>query len=197
MKTKLLTLSTILLFCLSGFAQKTYLKVTKSNEPNDYVMYPPGTKFELKTKEGYIVFKNSDDPGSIDIEEKYILYVYPNWKDEAEILELTEGKVEKLLTYKFRDSRKTSDVKRIHNHGVTASSNVTNSKTIEDKKNLEFVLSNGIKFTYKDGVYNATLNEEKLAIKYNYIIYSDLGTLKLSFNSNNGKVWWIFEPVKY
>ncbi|RNC86942.1 MAG: hypothetical protein ED556_05830 [Winogradskyella sp.] len=181
---------------MSGFAQKTYLKVTKSNEAHDYVMYPPGTKFELKTKEGYIVFKNSDQPGNIDIEDKHTLYVYPSWKDDADIFELTEGKVEKLLTYKFSDSRKASGVKSIHSNGVTATSNVSNSETIEGKKNLEFVLSNGIKFIYEDGVYNATLNEEELTIKYKYLIYSDLGVLKLSFNSSNGKVWWVFEPTK-
>lgn len=194
MKTTFLTLALAILFIGVGNAQKTYLKITKSDEGLDYIMYPPGTKFELKTKEGYIVFKNSDDTGVIEIHEKHTLYVYPDWKDEADVFVLTEGKVEKLLTYKFRDSDYDGNNYPSISNGVTATSEVTDSETLEGKKNLVFTLSNGITFTYTDGLYSATLDEQSLTIKHKYLVYSDLGVLKLSFNANNGKVWWVFEP---
>ena len=178
------------------YAQKTYLKVTKSNNKHDYELYPPGTKFELKTKHGYIIFKNSDDPGSIEITEKHTLYVYPSWKDEPTVYILTEGRVEKLLTHKFSDSDGNMDAKGASSNGVTARSKVTDSETLEGQKNLEFTLSNGITFAYTDGVYSAALDEKILTIKHKYLVYSDLGILKLSFNTTTGKVWWVFEPTK-
>ncbi|WP_299521615.1 hypothetical protein [Winogradskyella sp.] len=196
MKIKLLTLVFAILFLSMGNAQKTYLKITKSDNVHDFEMYPPGTKFELKTKEGYIIFKNSDDPGIVEIEEKHTLYVYPNWKDDADIFVLTEGKVEKVLTSTYNDSHKNSGKTATSNNGVTSASKVTDSEILEGKKNLEFTLSNGITFTYTDGVYSAALDEKILIIKYKYLIYSDLGVLKLSFNTNNGNVWWVFEPTK-
>ena len=196
MKTKLLTLTFALLLTWIGNAQKTYLKITKSDDGHDIVMYPPGTSFELKTTEGYIIFKNSDDPGIIEIEEKHTLYVYPSWKNDADIFVLTEGKVEKVLTSTYRDTYKHSGKTAISNNGVTATSKVTDSESLDGQKNLEFKLSNGITFNYTDGLYSATLNEKPLTIKHKYLVYSHLGVLKLSFNTHNGKVWWIFEPNK-
>ncbi|WP_422107952.1 hypothetical protein [Winogradskyella sp.] len=195
MKIKINLLLIAFITCAT-YAQKTYLKVTKSNDAYDYELYPPGTKFELKNKHGYIIFKNSDDPGSIEITEKHTLYVYPSWKDEPTIYKLTEGRVEKLLTHRFTDSNTNIDATSASSNGVTATSKVTESETIEGQKNLEFTLSNGITFAYTDGIYSATLGEKILSIKYKYLVYSDLGVLKLSFNATTGKVWWVFEPTK-
>ena len=58
---------------------------------------------------------------------------------------------------------------------------------------MEFEISNGITFTYKDGEYTSTLNDKKLEIDGKYVIESKLGTLKISFNPRNGETWWVFE----
>lgn len=180
-----------MIFTLVLNAQKTYLKITKSNEANDYVMYPPGTKFELKTKEGYLIFKNSDDPGVIEIKETYTLYVYPDWKDDADVFELTEGKVEKVLTSSYSETNHGTYT----SNGVTANYNVTDSEEFEGEKNLEFKLSNGLTFIYEDKKYRAFLSESDnyVRIKGRYIISCELGTLKISFNEKTGKTWWVFE----
>jgi hypothetical protein len=196
MKTKIFTLTLILTLAWIGNAQKTYLKITNSEIGEDVIMYPPGTEFELKTKEGYIIFKNSGDEGVIDITEKHTLYVYPSWKDSTDVFVLTDGKVEKVLTSTYQDSHEHSDTNKLKNNGITASSKVTDSKTLEGKKNIEFKLSNGITFNYTDGLYSATLGDKNLTVKNKYLIYSDLGILKLSFNPSNGEVWWVFEASK-
>ncbi len=179
-----------------SYAQKTYLKITKSDKANDYEMYPPGTKFELKNKHGYILFKNSDEPGIIEIEEDYTLYVYPSWKDDADVFKLTEGKVEKILTSNY--SKTELEKHSIKSNAVSAIYTVSDSRQREGKKNLEFKLSNGITFKYEDGKYRAYLNEEEnyLNIESKYLIESELGTLKLSFNASTGVVWWVFESVE-
>lgn len=177
------------------YGQATYLKITQTNNANDYVMYPPGTKFELKTKEGYLIFKNSDDPGVIDITEKHTLYVYPTWKNTTDVFVLTEGKVEKLLSARYKETTHTNNA--MESNGVTANYSVTDSEELVGKKNLEFKLSNGITFLYEDDKYRAYLNDQHnyIRIKGKYLIETELGTLKISFNPNNGVVWWIFEKV--
>jgi len=185
-----------LILSVSGFAQKTYLKISRSKKTNDYVMYPPGTKFELKNKHGYIVFKNSDKPGKIEINENYTLYVFPDWKSDTDVYKLTEGKIEKILTSTYSNTQlKEASIKT---HEVIAEYSVRDSKKLKDKKNLKFELSNGITFEYNDGKYKAYLHQEEnyIDIEGKYLITSDLGTLKLSFNQKNGQVWWVFEPKK-
>ncbi|TCK68886.1 hypothetical protein DFQ05_0396 [Winogradskyella wandonensis] len=193
-KTKLTTLVLCLFISIAGYSQTTYLKITKSNEANDYEMYPPGTEFELKNEHGYIIFKNSDDPGEIDIDGNYTLYVYPSWKDSADVFKLKEGRVEKVLTSSYKENH--SDEYSIKSNGVTANYSVTDSREIEGKKNLKFKLSNGITFIYEDLKYRAYLNDEDnyIRIQGKYLIESEIGTLKLSFNPSNGVVWWVFEP---
>ncbi|WP_299123818.1 hypothetical protein [uncultured Winogradskyella sp.] len=197
MKAKQLTTLIVCIgIAMAGYSQKTYLKITKSKKANDYEMYPPGTKFELKNEQGYIVFKNSDQPGIIEIDEDYTLYIYPTWKEDADIFELTEGKVEKILADSY--SEEDSDDHSIKSNGISANYTVSDSKEREGKKNLEFKLSNGITFIYEDDKYRAYLNEKHnyIRIEGKYLIQSEIGTLKVSFNPNNGVVWWVFEPVK-
>ncbi|TBN04814.1 hypothetical protein EYD45_06015 [Hyunsoonleella flava] len=195
-RTKFLLVVTYLLFATSGYSQKTYLKITKSEQTNDYTMYPPGTKFELKNKHGYIVFKNSDTPGAILINENYTLYVYPSWKNSPDKFKLSEGKVEKLLTSHFSKSKVKKHL--TISNGVTAEYTIHKSDKKPNKKNLKFKLSNGITFEYYDDKYYAYLNKKEnyLQIKKQYIIESEIGTLKLSFNPNSGIVWWVFEENK-
>ncbi|WP_412560369.1 hypothetical protein [Winogradskyella sp. MIT101101] len=194
MKTQqLIILAMFLCTALISYSQRTFLKITQSENAIDVIVYPPGTKFELKTKEGYIVFKNSDDPGTLDIDDEYTLYVYPSWKDAVDVFKLTEGKVEKVLTSTYTDDENNSQ--STENNDVTAHFTVSDSKEREGKKNLNFKLSNGITFIYEDDKYRAYLNEEDnyIRIKGTYVIETELGTLKLSFNPSNGVVWWVFD----
>ena len=195
-RTKITALVLCLFMTLIGYSQTTYLKISKSDKNNDYEMYPPGTKFELKNEHGYIVFKNSDDPGEIDIDGDYTLYVYPSWKKTPDVIKLKEGRLEKVLKKTY--TIPIHEYNTIESNGVTANFKVTDSEDFKGKKNLYFELSNGITFRYSDGKYNAYLNDEEnyLNIVNKYLVESKMGTLKLSFNPNNGETWWIFEPTK-
>ncbi len=193
MKKRILTL-VLLFFAAFINAQKTYLKVTKSDKTYDYMIYPPGTKFELKNQEGDIILSDSDEPGMMTFDENFTLYVYPSWKDEAEIFKLRNGKVEKLLTSNF--SRKTLIGHSVNNNGITMKKTLVKSDINPELYNATFKFSNGIVATYTDGEFKASLNGERLRAEYKYIIYSDLGVLKLSFNPRNSETWWIFEEKK-
>ena len=193
---KTIVTSLILIISLISNAQNTYLKFKVDDKESKYIMYPPGTKFEVKTKEGYIQMKNSENPYKLDIESNgFRLYVYPTYKSTKDLYHLEKGaSVELVLTKHFIDSENNNSHYKYNSE--TGIKKITDSKTLKGKKNLYFKLSNGIEFTYKDGKYNALLNDTYLDIKGKYIINSKLGTLKLSFNPNNGETWWVFENKK-
>lgn len=184
----------ILLFltCNLSYGQKTYLKVQLSKDKTNVVYYPPGTQFELKNKHGYTLLKYSETPKVYKIDEEHTLYVYPNYKENAEKFKLKPGsRVELALTKNFGKERRKNIV--INKYAINAYKKVFNSEKIKGKKNLEFELTNGVKFEYIDGKYNASLKGKYLDIKGKYLIKSKLGLLRLSFNPTSGEVWWIFE----
>ena len=198
MKTISKSITTLSIFILSSnsvFSQKTYLKIVKGPSLNDVIMYPPGTAFELKNKHGYIVFKNSDTPGILDIKEEHTLYVFPDWKDEVDVFKLAEGRLEKILTKNYGKLSQPNYHLNQYENQVKAKFTVSDSRNIEGEKNLDFKLNNGIAFEYFDGKFRAYLTSEDnyLHIEGKYIIESELGILKISFNPKNGRTWWVFE----
>lgn len=187
---KVLTLF-ILMISTSIFAQKTYVKITKGEE---VMYYPPGTRFELKNPHGYIILKYSQTSRVETIDGNYQLILHPSWRTTPEIIRLTKGdKVELEKTANFGKVKKNPKEIYINQNEIIAEKHLTDSKKFEGKKNLVFELSNGIKFKYQDGEYYAKYRGKKVDILGKYVIPTKKGTLKLSFNPNNGVVWWIFE----
>ncbi len=65
--------------------------------------------------------------------------------------------------------------------------NVTDSNVV-----MEF--SNGIVFTYADGKCNASLNGTYADVKGKYLITTEFGLIKISYNPKNREFWWVYEP---
>ncbi len=185
-------ISIIVLFVtINTNAQKTYVKITKGEE---VMYYPPGTQFELKNQHGYIILKYSQTPRVEKIEGDCKIILHVSWRNEPEIIELSKGdEVELEATQNFGKVKRNPKEIYINQNEIVAHKKLTDSKKFEGKKNLSFELSNGIKFKYEDGKYYAQYRRDTVEIKGKYVIPTKIGTLKLSFNPNNGVVWWIFE----
>lgn len=190
MKNSIITI-VFSIMSITVFAQKTYLKIYKNSALTDLIMYPPGTEFELKNEQGYILMKNSEAQRVFEIDGKYKLWVFPSFKKQPEVIYLTEGKIELALTSEFSDA--SSESIKTKSGKVSAKKELIDSKKYKGKRNVIFRLSNGLVFKYMDGKYNATLGNKPLEIEGKYIIKSKLGVLKLSFNPGTGKLWWYFE----
>lgn len=188
MKIIITTLLILTSFLMS--AQKTYLKITKDGHPT---YYPPGTKFDLKNPHGYIILKYSETPRVEHIDGNYKLIVSPNWKDEKDIFRLTDGdKVELVPTKDFGKNENSKNV-LLNNMNIKVQKEVTDSEKYEGKKNLRLELDNGILFVYEDGEYYAKLDNKYIDIQHKYVIKTNKGILRVSFNPNNGVTWWVFE----
>lgn len=185
-------ISIIVLFVtINIHAQKTYVKITKGEE---VMYYPPGTQFELKNQHGYIILKYSQTPRVEKIEGDCKIFLHVSWRNEPEVIELSKGdEVELEATQNFGKVKRNPKEIYINQNEIVAHKKLTDSKKYKGKKNLSFELSNGIKFKYEDGNYYAKYRRDTVKIKGKYVIPTKIGTLKLSFNPNNGVVWWIFE----
>ncbi len=189
---KTLGLIIAMLTALCGFSQKTYLSIYETDARDNVIMYPPGTPFELRDAENNLIFTEKNYEGEFKIKGEYTLSVSPSWKVEKDIFRLTEGSIVVELTedyYKYEQNKSYGT-----SHGITVNKTLIESSLNPGMKNVKLSFSNGIVFTYTDGKAKATLNGKALKIKYKYMIYSDTGITKLSFNPKTGVVWWVFEP---
>jgi hypothetical protein len=132
-----------------------------------------------------------------EIKGNYTLVVSPNWKEEKDIFQLTKGdQVELVLNRNFGKVKQSPKAIYINQNKIVAHKKLTDSKKFLGKKNLVFTLNNGIKFVYEDGEYYAKLRKKQVDIQGKYVIKTKKGILRLSFNPNNGVVWWVFESSK-
>lgn len=185
-------------------AQSRYLKIKLDDTKNNYVSFPPQTKFELKNEQNEIVYSDKDSATSFVIDKAYKLTVYPNWKKTTEVFNLKEGKIERPLTSLYEKTSKNNN----HNYGrydydeskftngLSMKKTLTPSSINPGLYNAVFEFNNGITATYTDGELIALLNDEPLKIENKFFIYSKDGLIKLSFRPTNGETWWVFEPKK-
>ncbi|WP_435579471.1 hypothetical protein [Gilvibacter sp.] len=183
----------LVLSALLAQAQDKYLTIVRSDKAFDQVTYPPNTRFELKDAQGQIVFSDKSLMGNFEITEVYELSVYPNYKDEPDHFTLKTGQLQLNKAERLRVSRSSSDWGYMSS-GVTVEKSLKPSQRNYGLQNVTLNFSNGVEFTYTDGDYKAVLNGKELEIKGKYLIYSPLGIHKVSFNPQNGKVYWVFEP---
>ncbi|GAA4961498.1 hypothetical protein GCM10023315_06910 [Algibacter aquimarinus] len=178
--------------CNFCFTQNTYLKITENNKTS--ISYPPETKFVLKNKEGYYILKESNTPLVFKIDEPYTLDVFPDYKKEKDVYNLTNGKIELIYNPSYDSNYIENRVKHESNGISLVKTTFTNSTLNEEESNVIIEFSNGVIFSYTDEKVVAKLNGVSLHINGKYLIYSDSGIIKLSYNPKSKQIWWVFEP---
>ena len=186
----------LLFFAEIASAQKSILQISRSDDNNEWTKYPPGTEFELRDENNTIVFSHKNEVGEFKIDGTYKIEIRPTYNDETEAFVLTSGKVELLEPHykKLNYGYYGYDREKFAN-GLNMARSF--EKSVENPKeyNALFKFSNGITAKYTDGKMTATLEDKPLEIEGHYLIYSDLGLIKLSYNAKNKETWWVFEPA--
>lgn len=190
----------------------TYLKIYLAD--NSEINYPPGTGFIAEDSEGNTVLspKELEEKEIYEVKESITLFVFVYWKDEPDVFELNGGKL--VLGRTERTFLNKKEAKKAKDHyqrprdrrnlngygGVKMNSNGMtldvsrffdyNERTGFDAS-LEF--SDGTIFYYRDGKANAWNNGKDLTVEGKYKIKTAQGTIKLSYNPETKKIWWVFE----
>jgi hypothetical protein len=195
MKTEVkgkLTLIILMLMTFSIQSQNTYLKISEDNKTA--VSYPPDTKFILTNANGYIILKESDTPLVYKIDGAYKLEVFPPYKKESDVYNLKNGKIELVSNKEYMDSINHKKG-AFQSYGVSLDNTIYTYSTVNKAEtNVVLEFSNGVVFKYTDGNVFATLNGNDVEVKGQYLIYSESGVIKISYNPKNKQVWWTYEP---
>ncbi len=59
--------------------------------------------------------------------------------------------------------------------------------------NLLAVFNNGLVFKYEDGNVRAWLDNEEVEVTNHYLVQTQEGLLKASFDPKDGEFWYVFE----
>ena len=191
--------------------EHTYLKI---NLHQKTISYPPGTPFVAKDAKGVVVLSMYDlkIAKKYEITEPITLVVYVSWSDSPDVYTLKNGTLSlehaKQHRKKEVSKEKTPPKAYFQQDSERDASTHTSEKTYDNvyliKKqyfsydedtgyDVSLKFSNGIQFLYKDGKANAWKDGKELNIKHKYIIQTDEGALKLSYNPQTQKIWWIFD----
>lgn len=190
------TIVTILLLTASsfGFSQNIYLKISEKDKLS--VSYPPGTTFELKNDQGNIVLKDIDSVLVYKIHSPHTLEIFPSYKQGKDIYQLTNGKIELVSNLDYMNSIKHKKGYYQSNGVTLLKSTYTKSSVNENETNVALEFSNGVMFFYKDGKVSAKLNDNEVDVKGRYLVYSDSGVVKISYNPKIKELWWAYEAIE-
>ena len=140
------TIATIIAFgiVLLSYSQNNYLAIYKDVNRDGVIMYPPGTKFELREANKELILDNNFE-GVYTIKELVVLTVYPSWKNETDDFNLSTGRIEVLEAPKYKSKINTTS---ISSNGVTVEKELSNSSKLPNSKNVKLTFSNGAVFTF-------------------------------------------------
>lgn len=191
----------------------TYLKIKIDDQKE--ISYPPGTGFVAEDASGTTVLSPSrlEQIKEYKITEPITLWVFTAWNDEPDTYELSSGKLV-LGTSRYDYDKESgfdfSRFKKRYNYshkkeeeaygawkGTSNGVYITKRRFFDYDEatgydtSLEF--SNDVVFYYRDGEVEAWQDGKTLKIEGKYLIYTNLGVIKLSYNPVNKEIWYVFE----
>ncbi len=182
------------------------------------LVYPGGTTYEVLDKQGQPYEPSKADGGAKFYDPgKYTLVVYPSYRpkkgdriqikgDRLRVFE-TPGDAKR---YGYAKNWQESKITLNHDDGKQYVSRpygierkykteaklekkiVVASEKSPGQYNLKMYFKNGLQFHYIDGKATAMLNGKPQIVEGKYIVHTDLGTAKISFNPEDGQVYWVF-----
>jgi len=193
MKTLILSIAFIVTGLITAQDQ---IKIQHTDQDVSY-WYPGNVTMRAYNSEGS-TFDIPEDR-NFELKGDYKLELTVPWSKDPEIYDAKSGTitVSNISNNYYNSFEKSKTIKGDRAKVPSlVSKDVYKSENLQNKYNLKVKFSNNLKFNYIDGKVEATQDKEKLEIKNFYVIQYDSGIFKISFNSENGETWWVFEPYK-
>jgi hypothetical protein len=217
MKTIFITLLLSFSYQLSQAADITCLRIIDGTTD---VMYPPGSEIILQDIEGnnVLTYAELETLGEYNITQPLTLYVIVTYKEEHDVYKLSTGTLyaqKQTYTKRSYPSTKQSDSKKRKTSYGNSYGNIEAKEYKYDREhftkgleiretwflsndgvnyNVGIEFNNGVVFYNRDGIAEAWQNGKMLKIENKYLISTDDGLIKLSYNPKNGEIWYVFEP---
>ncbi|WP_143473241.1 hypothetical protein [Flavilitoribacter nigricans] len=173
------------------------------------IYFPGGTTFQVTNGSRQTLEPQISTPGAFVYEGDLILQVFPSYRPEqAQVFDLeqkrlrifTSDEAARAAGFAYEAKRRNNASGITDAYGryigeVKAKTELTPSAKVPGTYHLRLTFSNGLVFTYEDGTVGAQLEGEALPVKSKYIIRTKLGTAKVSFDPEDGEVWYVFDPA--
>ncbi len=108
----------------------------------------------------------------------------------------TSGKSKKNETYGKINEEEVYENRRGASNGVYIYRERFFSYDKETGYDTSLEFNNDVVFYYRDGEAKAYQNGKDLKIKGKYLIYTNTGIIKLSYNPRNKEIWYVFDKYK-
>ena len=192
------------IFFTATAAETSYLKIKLDDQKE--ISYPPGIGFVAQDADGNTVL-SPEELETIKVYEVQMpitLFVFTTWNDEPDVYEISSGTLSLGVTdrdynpdtkYTYRRTKKgeTYGKSTMTSNGVSMTRARYFANDAKTGYNTSIEFSNDVVFYYRDGAVSAWQNGKDLEITGNYLIKTNEGIIKLSYNPSNKDVWWVFD----
>lgn len=182
------------------------------------IFYPAGTSYEVRNTSGQLSLPTEAFDGTLSFEGSVFLIVFPSYRKRPDEFQIGKGlrlyttvKAAIVAGYAAKgndeaiwvgdgmfvksQSHHVIEIDRNHER-ISGIKELIESDNRAGKFNVRLQLSNGIRFVYIDGEVRAYLHKKRLTVEEGYIIPSEIGTLKVYFDPDDGEMYWIFEELQ-
>lgn len=181
--------------------ENAYLKITVDQHTE--INYPANSSFELVDQNGYTLITSDMISRKYEVSEKATLKLQVSWKATPETIELQKGSVIKYVSKNQQERNKSLNRMEISKNAVRNKSNgvsIHKKTFVEDDSgyynNAIIEFSNGVVFKFTDNKVSFTQNGKELDFKKKYVVTTQEGILKLSYDPYTTETWFVFEPNK-
>ncbi|WGK63902.1 hypothetical protein [Croceiramulus getboli] len=189
MKTILLLFMLVNSFLIQAQSY-THLVIDRGEGMESEINYPPGTEFFLFNEANDMVLSNDNLKEPYAINGLHTLLVTPNYKEGTDKYRMDSGRIYlKTVEYDNKVKPYSENRKGIE---ITAKKEYFEAKD-PDKKNILVIFNTGLVFRYFDGVARAWYDNEEVDVRGRYLVDTPEGTAKISYNPQNGELWWVFD----
>lgn len=195
----------LLLITFTAVATETsYLKIKLDHQKE--ISYPPGIGFVAQDADGNTVL-SPEELETIKVYEVQMpitLFVFTTWNDAPDVYEISSGTLslgetdvdyspDTKYTYGRSKKGETYGASAMTSNGLSMTQARYFANDTKTAYNTSIEFSNDVVFYYRDGEVSAWQNGKGLEITGRYLIKTNEGIIKLSYNPSNKELWWVFD----
>ncbi len=179
-------------------AQDYFAIVTQDNDTHYH--YPPTVTMTLIDQDGKErIIENNQ---AVDVSGDYTLNIDVPWSKDPEIIKSKGGRLEIFrLPTDIRKQKEYNaiEIKEYKTESIDSSIPQLQRKELfeslqnEGEFNLLLVFNNGLVFRWFDGLARAWQDGEEIDVTNRYLVQTNNGLLKVSFDASDGETWWIWD----
>lgn len=203
---KTILLITVMMLSQMLLAQGDYLKITL--DENREINYPGDLKFQILDEQGRELVNQDSIQEEYEATEEVKLKIFTTWNEKPDVFTLKPENSVQIARYDYKEDRERNKMSystydeswydyqqgdwNNDQEKVRPVQKVFMQTADGKQNNATIKFNNGIVFSYQDGVASFTRNGKELEYTGRYILTTEKGQLKISYNPYNTEFYYVF-----